>query len=61
LVSDAVERTGGRVRYHPELDTLAERVVTELSPGDLFLTMGAGSVESVAPRVLELLKAVDHA
>ena len=61
LVSQAVERTGGRVRYHQELDTLAETVAAELSPGDLLLTMGAGSVESVAPRVLELLKAVDRA
>ena len=43
------------------LDTLAEAVAAELSRGDLLLTMGAGSVESVAPRVLELLKAVDRA
>ena len=61
LVSDAVGRFGGRVHYHEELDTLADRIVAELLPGDLFLTMGAGSVERVAPRVLELLKAVDHA
>ncbi len=61
LVSAAVERAGGGVRYHAELDTLAQAVASDLAPGDLLLTMGAGSVEQVAARVLGLLKAVDHA
>ena len=61
LVSAAVETAGGDVRYHAELDTLAEAVASQLIAGDLLLTMGAGSVETVAPRVLELLRAVDHA
>ena len=61
LVSAAVERAGGAVRYHQELETLAEAVASGLVPGDLLLSMGAGSVEVVAPRVLELLRVVDHA
>ena len=61
LVSVAVERAGGRVRYHAELDTLAQAVASDLVPGDLLVTMGAGSVERVAGQVLGLLKAVDHA
>jgi UDP-N-acetylmuramate--alanine ligase len=61
LVSDAVERAGGGVRYHAELETLADAVAADLVPGDLLLTMGAGSVEVVAPRVLQLLAEVDHA
>ncbi len=61
LVSDAVERAGGGVRYHPELESLAEAVAADLVPGDLLLTMGAGSVEIVAPRVLALLEAVRRA
>jgi UDP-N-acetylmuramate--alanine ligase len=61
LVSDAVQRAGGGVRYHEELDNLAEAVASDLLPGDLLLTMGAGSVEVVAPQVLALLEAVDYA
>ena len=34
---------------------------SDLLPGDLLLTMGAGSVEVVAPQVLALLEAVDYA
>ncbi len=61
LVSDAVEQSGGVVRYHADLDTLAEAVAESLVPGDLLLTMGAGSVEVIAPRVFELLGEADHA
>ena len=57
LVADAARREGGaEVRYHPELEGLAAAVVDSLRPGDVCLTMGAGSVESVGPRILELLE-----
>ncbi len=61
LVTTAVSGAGGSVRYHAELDTLAQAVAEELVPGDLLLTMGAGSIELCAPRVLELLRGVAHA
>ena len=61
LVSAAVERAGSRVRYHEELDTLSEAVASDLAAGDLLLTMGAGSVEHLAGRVLELLRGADRA
>ena len=39
-----------------DLEDLAHRVVTALKPGDIFLTVGAGNIYTVAERVLELLK-----
>ena len=54
MVVEATLRSGGRsVHYHPELDGLAESVAASLRPGDLCITMGAGSVEVVGPRILE--------
>ena len=61
LVSTAAERAGGAVRYHADLDSLAQALTEELMPGDLLLTMGAGSVDQCAGRVLDLLRAADHA
>lgn len=61
LVFLAAQRAGAHVVYHAELDTLAEAVVADLESGDLLLTMGAGSVETVAPRVMALLKGADGA
>ncbi|MGH3459605.1 UDP-N-acetylmuramate--L-alanine ligase [Aeromicrobium sp.] len=53
LVVDAVDgpkaTTGGPVK------DLAEVLVTELRPGDLLLTLGAGDITTVGPRVLAAL------
>jgi UDP-N-acetylmuramate--alanine ligase len=43
------------VRFAPELAPLAERLLRELRPGDLVMTLGAGSVTSLSDRLLELL------
>lgn len=44
------------VHFHRNLDTLASELARALRPGDLCLTLGAGSVEVVAPEVVRLLE-----
>jgi UDP-N-acetylmuramate--alanine ligase len=56
LVADMVRRAGAsEVRFHGPLESLAEAVAGELRPGDLCLTMGAGSIEKVAPQLVRAL------
>jgi UDP-N-acetylmuramate--alanine ligase len=59
LVADAVPLPGERVHYVPELENAAAELVRHARPGDLVLTLGAGSVTSVGPRVLALLPEVE--
>ena len=62
LVADAAREAGATdVRYHPQLDDLAAALADELDDGDLLVTLGAGSVGSVGPAVLQLLEARVHA
>ena len=57
MVADAARRSGGRsVHYQADLDGLPEAVAATLRPGDLCVTMGAGSVEVVGPRILNALR-----
>ena len=60
-VAVAVERAGGAVHYHADVDTLADAVMKELESGDLLLTMGAGSVDRVAHEVVARLGENSHA
>lgn len=55
LVADAVVGNAEMVRYHPDLETLVEAVADGLAPGDVCVTMGAGSVEKVGPALVEVL------
>jgi UDP-N-acetylmuramate--alanine ligase len=58
LVADAaVEAGGADVRYHPELQGLAEAISTELDAGDVVVTLGAGSVEALGPELLRRMEA----
>ena len=41
------------VCYKPNFDEVVEALKTELRPGDVLITQGAGSVTTVGPRVLE--------
>ena len=59
LVAAAVTGAPGRVTYHAELGTLADAVVEELSPGDVCVVMGAGSIEHAGRDILALLQARD--
>jgi UDP-N-acetylmuramate--alanine ligase len=52
----AHEITDPPARYAGELDEAARMVESELNPGDVFFSIGAGDVEKVGPMVLELLE-----
>lgn len=56
MIADAVRGTATRVAYHSDLATLARPVVDALSPGDVCVVMGAGSIEAAGPRILRLLQ-----
>jgi UDP-N-acetylmuramate--alanine ligase len=57
LVSESAEGAGaGDVHYVPELDALSAALAEALRPGDVLLTMGAGSVERLGGDVLRLLE-----
>ena len=55
LVAAAVPLPAERVAYVPALDAAAAELVARARPGDLVLTLGAGTVTGIGPRVLELL------
>ncbi len=56
LVADAARQAGApEVHYHADVDTLAAALAAGLEEGDVLLTVGAGSVEDVAPAVRDLL------
>ena len=57
-LAGAVRAAGHRdVRFAPELAQLPESLAPELRPGDLVITFGAGDISSLAPRLLESLRA----
>jgi len=57
LVADAVPLPADRVVFVAGLDEAAAELAARARDGDLVLTLGAGSVTSVGPQVLELLGA----
>ena len=61
MVAVATERAGGDVRYHADVNTVADTVMAELASGDLLLTMGAGSVDRVAHEILARLEEKSNA
>ncbi len=56
LVADAVPLPSDRVAFEPDFDAVPAAIVARARPGDLVLTLGAGSVTQLAPRVLALLE-----
>ncbi len=52
------EAGGGRVLYAPSMDEAVERLAADARPGDLLLTLGAGSVSQAAAMLLERLRQV---
>ncbi len=61
LVADAVPLPGDSVRFVPRLDDVAAELVGLARPGDVVLTLGAGSITEVGPAVLALLPREDSA
>jgi UDP-N-acetylmuramate--alanine ligase len=57
LVADAVPLSPDLVAFAAGLEEAAAELVARARPGDLVLTLGAGTVTAVGPRVLELLGA----
>lgn len=55
LVAAAVPLPPERVAFVPVFDDAAGELVARARPGDLVLTLGAGTVTEIGPRVLELL------
>ena len=55
LVASAVPLPPEHVTFVADLDDVPAALVSRARPGDLVLTLGAGSVTEVGPRVLELL------
>ncbi len=56
LVAAAARASGAPgVVEHPELSTLAAAIAGAVQPGDLVLTLGAGSVDRVGPELLRIL------
>ncbi len=61
-VSEAVEAVGGGdVHYVESLDELTDALAESLDEGDVLVTLGAGSIESLGRGVLERLEARVHA
>lgn len=57
LVAEAARGEGGAaVRYHEDVNTLAEAVASTLGPGEVCVTLGAGSIERVGPEILNILE-----
>jgi UDP-N-acetylmuramate--alanine ligase len=55
-LADAIRARGHRdVRFLPDLERVPEALVPELRSGDLVLTLGAGSVSRLGPRLLARL------
>ncbi len=49
--------TGPRVHHAADFGEAVESVLAEAQPGDLILTLGAGSVSQIAPQILSALEA----
>lgn len=57
VLTEKIKRFGHKnVSYIGEIEVAAERVVPELQPGDLVITLGAGSVTRLSEQILEKLK-----
>ena len=56
IVAAARDHGGPQVHYHPDLEGLPAALVPTLRPGDVVVTLGAGSVEVVGDLVLDLLR-----
>ena len=58
-MADAVPLPEERVSYVPDMASAPAAAVARARPGDLVLTLGAGTVTELGPRILDLLAARD--
>ncbi len=61
LIARVVEARGTPIRRHADVTGLAEAMSSQVAAGDVVVTMGAGSIEQVAPALLSRLGAPIHA
>ncbi|WP_109506054.1 UDP-N-acetylmuramate--L-alanine ligase [Nocardioides speluncae] len=59
LVADAVPLPADQVEFVPGFDDVPDVLVARARPGDLVLTLGAGTVTAIGPATLERLRHVD--
>jgi len=55
LIADAVPAGTAEVHYEPDYDAVPARVAALARPGDVVITLGAGDVTKLGPRILEAL------
>ncbi len=57
ILTEKIEEFGHKnVNYIGGVETAAKKVVSELEPNDLVITLGAGSITKLSDEILELLK-----
>ena len=56
VIAAAVPLAREHVRFEPSWSQVPEAVAARVQPGDVVLTMGAGDVGLLAPRIVELLR-----
>jgi UDP-N-acetylmuramate--alanine ligase len=56
LVADAVPLAEERVVFERDIEAVPAALAARARPGDLVLTLGAGNVTDLGPRVLDLLR-----
>ena len=61
LASAARAAGKSEVHYHPNIETISEALVDASLPGDVLLTLGAGSIESLGESLLGQLRRSAHA
>jgi UDP-N-acetylmuramate--alanine ligase len=56
-LADAIRAHGQRdVRFQADLDAIVPEMVAELAPGDLVITLGAGNISALGPKLLAALR-----
>ncbi|MEX2528308.1 MAG: UDP-N-acetylmuramate--L-alanine ligase [Gemmatimonadota bacterium] len=56
IAGEVEDAGGGDVHFHPDLADLPRALARQAKPGDVVLTLGAGSITSVGPELLRLLE-----
>jgi UDP-N-acetylmuramate--alanine ligase len=56
LIVDEIEKTGKRVIYSPDFNTVQEHILTIAKPGDMIITIGAGNIWQAGVQVAQHLE-----